>query len=319
LAPTREVAQIGAALGRQFSHELISAVATIPKKRLDDALAQLVRAELIFRRGTPPDAEYTFNHALVQDAAYGTLLRRRRQQLHGRIAATLEGQFPEIVEMQPEILARHCAEAGQVEKAAGSWLKAGDQAIQRWAMVEAVTQLRKGLDLLSGIPDDDARQEQELSLQIKIGHALFATKGYAALESGEAFTRARQLCEQLNRQPKLEVLIGQFTFHVARGDLEQAEHRAQSVYRLSETLDDRRWKASGLGTSAFVSFLRGKFAEARAYYEAARSLWEPMYSPPVASPDDPHVAGLLVLSRTLLCLGYVDQARWRRDEALAEA
>ena len=130
LAPVREVAQIGAALGRQFSHELIGAVARMPSAQLDDALAQLVGAELIYRRGTPPDAEYTFKHALVQDAAYDSLLRGRRQQLHARIAAALEGQFPEIVAAQPALLARHCAEAGLIEPAVAYWLAAGRQA---WA------------------------------------------------------------------------------------------------------------------------------------------------------------------------------------------
>jgi class 3 adenylate cyclase/tetratricopeptide (TPR) repeat protein len=318
-ASVREVAQIGAALGRQFSHEVISAVARMPRQKLDNALAQLASAELILRSGSPPDAEYTFKHALVQDAAYGTLLRGRRQQLHHQIAATLEGQFPEIVEAQPELLARHFAEAGLVEKAAGYWLRAGDLAIERWAMAEAVSQLRKGLNVLSRMADDDASREQELNLQIKLGHALFATKGYAALESGEAFAHALQVSKQLYRQPKLEVLIGQFTFHVARGDLEKAEHQAERLRHLSETRDDRRWKAAGLAISGFISFLRGKFVEARTYYGAALSLWEPVYSPSVPSPDDPHVASLIVLSRTLLCLGCVDQARLRRDEALAEA
>src|SRR5438445_7401640 len=129
LAPVREVAQIGAALGRQFSHELIGAVSRMPPQELDDALARLVRAELIFRRGTPPDAEYTFKHALVQDAAYSTLLRGRRRQLHARIAATLEDQFPEVVATQPALLARHCAEDGLAEKADAYWLKAGRQAM----------------------------------------------------------------------------------------------------------------------------------------------------------------------------------------------
>jgi len=133
LAPTREVAQIGAALGRQFSHELISAVATMPQQQLDDALAQLVSAELIFRRGTPPDAEYTFKHALVRDAAYSTLLRSRRHQIHGRIATTLENQFSEIIATQPALMAQHCADAGINEKAAGYYLKAGQQAISRSA------------------------------------------------------------------------------------------------------------------------------------------------------------------------------------------
>jgi predicted ATPase len=186
LAPTREIAQVGAALGRTFSHELISAVAGMPQRQVDDALTQLVAAELIFRRGVPPDAEYTFKHALVQDAAYDTLLKSRRQQLHGRIATALERQFPEIGEGQPEVLARHYAEAGLLDKAVDYWLKAGRQAIARWAMPEAEAQLRKGLRLLPGLPDGPARHERELNLQIDLGHALASIKGYSANEPGEA-------------------------------------------------------------------------------------------------------------------------------------
>ena len=191
LAPTREVAQIAAALGRQFSHELISAVATMPKQQLDDALAQLVSAELIFRRGTPPDAEYTFKHALVQDAAYGTLLRSTRQQIHSLIATTLERQFPDFIAGQPEIAARHCSEAGLAEKAIGYWLKAGRQSLARSAEVEAAAQLWKGLALLSGVPDDARRLQQELELQIALGRALQATKGQASPLMGKTYARAR--------------------------------------------------------------------------------------------------------------------------------
>jgi predicted ATPase len=179
LAPSREVAQIAAALGRQFSHELISAVVTMPRQQLNDALAQLVHAELIFRRGTLPDAEYTFKHALVQDAAYSTLLRSRRRQLHARIAATLENQFPVVV-AQPALLVQHCAEAGLAEKAVGYWLKAGQQALERSAMTEAVAPLQKGLDLLAGLPNGLWRRQQELDLQIALGRALAATKDYSA-------------------------------------------------------------------------------------------------------------------------------------------
>ena len=153
LAPTREVAQIAAALGRQFSHELISAIAPIPQQQLNDALAQLVRAELIFRRGTPPDAEYTFKHALVQDAAYGTLLRSRRLQLHARIVATLEDHFPENVAAQPVLLAQHCAEAGLAEKAIVYWLKAGQQAIARSATTEAEEGYRQARAMLNTLPN----------------------------------------------------------------------------------------------------------------------------------------------------------------------
>ena len=145
LAPTREVAQIGAALGRSFSYELISAVAGMPPQKLSDALEQLASAELIFRRGTPPHAEYTFKHALVQEAAYSTLLRNRRQQLHAQIASTLEGQFPEIVSTRPALIAQHCAEAGLDAKAVDYWLKAGQQAVARSSLVEAGAQFRRAL------------------------------------------------------------------------------------------------------------------------------------------------------------------------------
>lgn len=320
LAPVREVAQIGAALGRQFSHALISAVAPMPLPQLNDALAQLENAELIFRRGTPPDAEYTFKHALVQDAAYGTLLRARRQQLHGRIADILERQFPEVAEMQPERLAQHCAEAGLVEKAVGYCLKAGQHAIARGTMTEAVAQLRKGLDVLAGLPDGAARQQQELDLQIALGHALDTTKGLAAVEAGEAYARARQLCKQLDRPAQLGlVLYGQYLFRIVRGELEQAEHHADELRQLGEAHDDPMWKCFGAQLSGNICFYLGKLTDVRAYLQDALSLWEPSHRAFAPTAEDPYVGAIFHISRTLLCLGHLDQARLRRDEALAEA
>ena len=148
LAPVKEVAQIGAAIGREFSHELLAAVADRPEAELRAALDQLVASELVFRRGAPPEATYSFKHALVQDAAYGTLLKSRRQQLHARIAQVLEEQFPEAAEAQPELLAHHCTQAGLVEQAVDYWYKAGRQAMARSATVEAVAQMTRALDLL---------------------------------------------------------------------------------------------------------------------------------------------------------------------------
>jgi predicted ATPase len=185
-APVREVAQIGAALGRRFSHELIAAVAQMPQPQLDDALAQLVGAELIYRRGTPPDAEYSFKHALVQDAAYSTLLRGRRQQLHARIAVTLEDRFPEIVAAQPALLARHCEEAGLAEKAVDYLLAAGRQAWARSATAEAVALLRRGLARVPGLPDTDRRRETEFDLQIALGQVTIASRGWGVPELGQA-------------------------------------------------------------------------------------------------------------------------------------
>ena len=195
----KDVAQTGAVIGREFGHELLASIADLPEPQLREALDRLTNSGLLFVRGTPPQSTYIFKHALVQDAAYGTLLRGRRQQLHARIAATLEDRFPEIVLAQPALLARHCAEAGLAEKAVVYWLKAGQQALARSAMTEAVAQLRKGLDVLAGLPDGPWRRQQELDLQIALRPALAATKGYAAAEVGETLARARALAEQIDR------------------------------------------------------------------------------------------------------------------------
>jgi predicted ATPase len=261
--------------------------------------------------------EYTFKHALVQEAAYGTLLRGRRQQLHARIAAALEDQFSEIVVAQPALLARHCAEAGLAEKAVDYWLKAGRQAIPRGAITEAVAQLRKGLDLLSDVPDAVVRQEQELGLQTTLGYALTATKGLAAPEAGEAFGRARDLCERLNRPSGLgPVPLGQWAFHLVRGELDQAEQHAEGLRHLGDDDATRDFlAANSAGTTC--SFL-GKFIDARTHLENALMHRVSRGSSP-KTPIDPYVSILTHLCRTLLCLGYVDRARLRRDEAVAEA
>jgi class 3 adenylate cyclase/predicted ATPase len=320
LAPVREVAQIGAALGRQFSHELISAVADMPQERLDDALAQLANSELVFRRGTPPDAQYSFKHTLVQDIAYDTMLRSGRQQLHGRIAATLQKQFPEVVQTQPEVLARHCAEGGLVQEAVGYLIRAGQQSIARWAITEAVAQLRKGLDLLSQLPIDTWRLTQELELLITLGNALLATKGYAAAEPGEAFDRARQICQQMDLPPQLEsVLIGQYSFSLVRGELGLAEDHAGKMRWLSEIRKDVRSQRTSSSLSGNICFYLGKFKDSRAYYENAVSLKDPEHRTFVPSPAHGQAWILSHFYNTLLCLGYANQARLRRDEAMAQA
>jgi predicted ATPase len=177
LAPVKELAQVGAALGREFSHELIAAVSPLGDDSLEDALGQLVDAQLVFRRSTPPDATYTFKHALVQEVAYDSLLKSKRQQLHNRIVDVLESRFPETAEAQPELLAHHCTQGGLVEKAGTYWHKAGRQAIARSAMTEAVAQLTKALDSLATLPDSRERQQKELELQITLGGALLGAKG----------------------------------------------------------------------------------------------------------------------------------------------
>jgi class 3 adenylate cyclase/predicted ATPase len=321
LAPAREVAQLGAALGRQFSHELISAVATMPRQQLDDALQQLVSGGLIHRRGDPPDAEYTFKHALVQDAAYRTLLRKQRQQLHGHIAATLEVRFPDIVATQPAILAQHCAEAALTEKAILYWLRAGQRALARSAMTEAGAQLRKGLDLVSSLSTSVERQRLELDLHIAHGSALAATKGYAAEETGAAFARARQLCEQLNEPPQLVlVLNGQWVYHLIRAELSLARQRAEETRRLGEARNDLALKWLGCFASGLTCLNLGEFPAARTYLEQGIALFDPAHRPIGAQLGlKGNVGSLIHLSWALTFLGYLDQGRAKRDEALAEA
>ena len=199
LAPTRELAQIGAALGRSFSHQLISAVVTMPQRQVDDALVQLVRAELIFQHGTPPDAEYSFKHALVQDAAYSTLLRGRRQQLHGLIRATLEREFSEIIQTHPEVIARHCTEANLVEKAVGYWLKAGQLALSRMALPEAIAHLDVGLAMVRKLGQSPQRDRLELQVRSALGTAWWARKGWMAEEIVDALKPALKIAKTLGQ------------------------------------------------------------------------------------------------------------------------
>ena len=196
LGPAKEVAQIGAAIGREFSHALLAAVVRKPETDLQLALDRVTAAGLLSRQGVPPQATYLFKHALVQDAAYGTLLRDPRRALHARIAETLESQFSDIAENRPELLAHHCTEAGLIEKAAGLWGKAGQRSLARSALVEATEQLRRALDQIATLPATAALRREQIKLQVALITPLIHTKGFAAPETKVAAERARLLIEQ---------------------------------------------------------------------------------------------------------------------------
>jgi len=196
LGAAKEVAQIGAAIGREFSHALLAAVVRKPEAEFKLALDRLIAAGLLFRQGMPPHATYLFKHALVQDAAYGTLLRDPRRALHARIAETLESQFADIAERQPELLARHCAEAGLIEKAASQWGRAGQRSLERSALVEAGEQLGRALTQIAALPTTPALRREEIKLQVALITPLQHVKGYAAPEPRAAAERARVLIQQ---------------------------------------------------------------------------------------------------------------------------
>ena len=240
----------------------------LPDARLQDALSDLVHSELVFCRGTPPNSVYTFKHALVQDAAYATMLRSRRAQLHARIVTTLESQFPEIAATQLEVLAHHCTEAGLTERALEYWAKAGQHAVMRSAMTEAETLLRKGLVLLDGLPDTDWRRDRELELQIGLAQALTATQGYGAPAVYEAYARARQLCEQHDRPDKLlSVLLGQWNYHAHNNEAHSMRQLAADICRLSETQEDNITRYIGCWASWWPCLVLGDFVGAEIHFE----------------------------------------------------
>jgi tetratricopeptide (TPR) repeat protein len=319
LAPVRELAQIAASLGRQFSHVLIAAVAGMPTQQVDDALQQLVNAGLIFRRGTPPDAEYTFKHALVQDAAYSTLLKARRRQIHARIVTKLEANFSELVQTQPVLLAQHCTEAGMIEKAIEYWLKAGQQSVARSAMTEGPVQLEKGLALVAEVSDATSRRKLELNLRITLGNALMSSKGLAAREAGDAFSSARQLCESFDEAQLGSVLTGQMLFRLVRGELERADHHAKEICDLGDSQNDPMWKCFGLIFRGNTCLYFGNLTQAAPHLENALAIWDTSFRATALTPYDPYMSSLSYYARTLLYLGYIDEARHRGSEALVEA
>jgi tetratricopeptide (TPR) repeat protein len=322
LAPTREVAQIGSALGRSFSHELIGAVAQMPQQKLDEALEQLVTAELIFRRGRPPDAEYTFKHALVQDAAYGTLLRAPRQQIHGRIAATLENDFPEVVAAQPALMAQHCTQAGLDEKAVGYRLKAGQQAVARSAMTEAVGQLEKGLGLLSTQSSGPARQQQELDLLVALGPALIATSGYSSPKVGETFGRATALAEQINRSDYLVSLsYVRWAYHLVRSEHRIALPIAERLEQIGEAERNPATLGAGHCRHGLTLFWLGEFDAALSLFKRCDSLRETAVRQALANvtAEDNYSMMMSYTGVSLAYLGYFDQARSRTAEGVLQA
>ena len=272
-AATKGVAQIGAAIGREFSYELAASVGELTEERFQDALQRLVDAGLVFQRGAPPTAEYLFKHALVQDAAYGTLLRRTRQQLHARIAASLEARFPDRIAREPEALARHFSEAQQPDRALGYWLTAGERAIRRSANQEAIGHLTTGLAQLAQLPDTADRTRQELALQRLLGQANFAVRGLAAVETDRAFSRARELCVATDDdQSIIPVLFGIILVEWGSAQFAKAETTANEIFQRAERTGDTGAGIAADFAVAATSLQSGNnLPRARWHYDSAIS------------------------------------------------
>jgi class 3 adenylate cyclase/predicted ATPase len=322
LASVRLVAQIGAAIGREFSYVLLHAVSRLDEDELQSALDRLVAAELVFQRGMPPNATYAFKHALVQDAAHSSLLRNARQQLHAQIAKALETHFPELMDSQPELLAQHYAEAGLVEKSIAYWGKAGRRSAARSAMAEAAAQLQKGLDQLAFLSDAPKRQRQELEFWSALGAALFAVKGAAAPETGHAYARARELWEQLGFPAEfLQVPYGEARYHMFRGELDLALRLDESLLRLSRQRNDSAGLVLGHFSSGRNLMHAGRFASSRSHLEDVLALYDLISDNSLVHQIGfyPHVNSQGLLGIVLFCLGFPDQALARSSAAIAEA
>jgi class 3 adenylate cyclase/predicted ATPase len=319
LAAVRLVAQIAAAIGREFSYALLRAVSRLPEDELQTSLARLVASELVFQRGTPPDAVYAFKHALVQDAAHGSLLRNARQQLHAQIAQALETQSPELMDSQPELLAQHYADAGLVEKAVIYWRKAGQQAISRFALTEAIAHLTKAIELLHDLPPTEEHKEQELRLQIALGDAFIAAKGHGADETGQAFARAYQLGREIGNVPQLfPVLAGIFVHHHVRAEVSLEQEAARELLHLAEDRSDVSGQVMGHRALGDSLLNVGHFPSARAHFERAISLFGVDASPVILG-EEIGVASLAFLSLCLAVLGFPETAVTRSEAALERA
>jgi class 3 adenylate cyclase/tetratricopeptide (TPR) repeat protein len=322
LASVRQVAQIGAAIGREFSYALLHAVSRLPEDELQTSLARLVASELVFQRGTPPDAVYTFKHALVQDAAHASLLRSTRQQLYAQIAETLETLFPEIADSQPELLAQHYAEAGLTKKSVACWGRAGRRSVARSAMTEAATQFQKGLDQLALMPDTAERQRQELEFHSDLGAVLLAVKGWTAPETGQAYTRVQELWEQLGSPLELLRLpYGRVRYLGGRGELDLAQRLNEDLLRLSRQRNDLTGLILGHTCHAGILMFEGKFASSQAHYEEVFALYEPVsYRALVHQIGvSPQVTSQGQWGIDALCLGFPDRGLASSNKAVVQA
>jgi class 3 adenylate cyclase/predicted ATPase len=301
LVTAKAVAQYAAVIGRQFSYALLQAVSQLNEVMLRHELGRLVEAEIVYQRGVPPQATYIFKHALIQDAAYESLLKRTRQHYHQRIAQVLEAQFPEIAETQPELVAYHCMEAGLTAQSVSYWHMAAQRAVDRSAHVEAIRHLTKGLELLQMLPETPQRFHREVDMHIALGASLIATKGFAAPEVGQTYTRARQLCQDLADPYQLfPVLRGLWNYYLVRAELQTAQALGEQLLTLAQQTQDSVMLSAAHRAIGTTLLSLGAVADASTHLTRDIALYD-------------------LSAWGLWCLGYPDQALVRSHEAVTLA
>ena len=322
LAAAKVVAQLGATIGRTFAYDVVQAVATLDVVTLQVALGQLVEAEVVVQRGLPPQTTYTFKHALIQDAAYQSLLRSTRQQYHHRIAQVLAERFRETVETQPELLAHHYTEAGLSEPALGYWQRAGERAIERSAHQEAISHLTQALALLQTQADTPARTQRELTVLTTLGPVFVATHGYTAPAVEQTYTRAYELCQQLGETPHLfPVLAGLRRLYSLRNDYQKGREVAERLLALAHRVNHAVFLVEAhfaLGNNAYWP---GEVVDAHTHFEQGLVLYQALPQRPATpqSAQDPGVSCLSYAALTAWLLGYPDQALRRSQDAVTLA
>src|SRR5271165_6290376 len=327
LGPAKEVAQIASAIGREFSHALLALVAHKPEAELGSALDRLVQAGLLFQHGVPPQASCVFKHALVQDAAYGTLLREPRRALHVRIAETLESQFAETADSRPEILAHHCTEAGLIEKAAGLWGKAGQQSLTRSALAEAVAQFTRALDQIATLPGTPERRRQQIELQVGLISPLSQIKGYAAAETKAATEQARLLIEQAEAlgEPPEDPLLLFSVLHafwvVNHTNGEAMRDLAAQFLALAQKQNATVPLMIGHRIMGVSLVRMGHIAEGRAHFDQVMALYEPAEHRLLSTRFGRNVGVTTLSFRSWAqwLLGYPEAAARDADNALKNA
>jgi serine/threonine protein kinase/tetratricopeptide (TPR) repeat protein len=322
LGSAKELAQLAATLGREFSHDLLVEVSPWDETWLHRELTRLVDAELLYRRGLPPRARYLFKHGLIQDAAYESLLRSHRQEFHQRIAEVLERKFPQTAESQPELVAHHYTEAGKAVEALGWWYRAGEKALRGSGHKEAAGHLTRALELLSTLPESPERDQREIGLRVSLGVAAGSATSFAEPEVQRSFERARDLCGRAGQTPQLfPALRGLYIFYVLTGKPRTARETAQQLLRLAESANDPVTLLSSHQTMGFTSMVLGDLPQARVYLEKGIGFYdlERARSAPILAGPQPGVECLGNLSWVLWFLGHPDQALARSQEMLAVA
>ena len=305
----KAVAQVGAAIGREFSYELTASVGELPEESLQDALQRLVDAGLVFQRGTPPEAAYLFKHALIQDAAYQSLLKHARQQYHQRAAKLLEDRFPEVASTQPELVAHHYTQANCPAQAIAYWHKAGVAAASKSANVEAVDQFHRGLALVEALSDASERAERELDLQMALGPALFATKFRSDPDIGRAYARAWELCRQLGDLSRgFMALRGLQLYHLNRAEMEKAQHFAEEALRVAERHDDAAHLVGAHMALGVMLYYQGKLEPALVQFRRGLELFDPSMQFPNWPGSHPAVQCRFFPMLISWMLGYPDRS-----------